>query len=114
MNRTPISFSVEYVAQEKLRLECKVCRSTPVSIALCHAHILYVHSTSPEISRVCVYLGVHEHHVSNDVCRKSLDIAYQCVAIEVMKIPIAKNSAIVMATSKKFLTDYLVKISIKW
>ena len=106
---TPIPFSVGDVAPEKSRLECKVCRSTPMCIALSHARILYVYSTSPEMSRVCIHLGVHKHYVSNGTCRESLDIAYQCVVTEVMKTPPAKNSAIVMATSKTFIADYLLK-----
>jgi hypothetical protein len=38
-------------------------------------------------------------------------MAYQCVANEVLKTPTAKNSAIVMAASKQFLADYLLKYS---
>ena len=106
---TSIPFSVGDVAPEKLRLECKVCRSTPVCIALCHARILYVHSTYPKMSRGCIHLGVHENPVSNGTCRESLDMAYQYVATEVMKTLTAKNSAIVMATSRTYLTDYLLK-----
>jgi hypothetical protein len=36
-------------------------------------------------------------------------MAYQCVANEVIKTPTAKNSAIVLAASKQFLADYLLK-----
>jgi hypothetical protein len=36
-------------------------------------------------------------------------MTYQCVVNEVMKIPTAKNSAILMAASKKFLAYYLFK-----
>jgi hypothetical protein len=36
-------------------------------------------------------------------------MAYQCVANEVAKTPTAKNSAIVMAASKQFLADYILK-----
>ena len=97
------------VARKKSRLEYKVCSSTPVCIALCHARILYVHFISSEMSKACIYLGVHDHHVSNGTCRKSLDIAYQCVANEVMKTSTAKNSTIVMATTKQFVADYLLK-----
>ena len=61
------------------------------------------------MSRACIHLGVHDHHVLNGRCRELLDMAYQCVANEVMKTPIAKNSAIVMPSSKKFLADYLLK-----
>jgi hypothetical protein len=104
-----VSFAVGDVAPEKSRLECKVYRSTPVCLALCHARILYVHSTSSKMSRACIHLGVHEHPVSNGTRRESLDMAYQCVANEVIKTSTAKNSTIVMATSKKFLADYLLK-----
>ena len=106
---TPIPFDVGDVAPEKSRLLFKVCRSTPVCIALCHARIIYVHSTSSEMSRDCIHLGVHEHLISNGTCRESLDMTYQCVAIEIVKTSTAKNSAIVMTASKKIITDYLLK-----
>jgi hypothetical protein len=97
------------IVPEKSRLKCKICRSTPTCIALRHARIIYVHSTSPGMSKTCIHLGVHEHPVSNGTCHKSLKMAYQCVANEVMKTSIAKNFAIVMAASKIFLADYLQK-----
>jgi hypothetical protein len=61
------------------------------------------------MSRACIHLCVHDHPVANDTCRESLDMAYQCVANKVLKTPTAKNSAIVMAASKQFLADYLLK-----
>ena len=106
---TLIPFSMGDVTAKKSRLKCKVCCSTLVSIVLCHTRIIYVHFTSPGMSKACIHLGVHKYHVSNDTCCESLDIAYQCVANEVMKTPTAKNSVIVMAASKKFLVDYLLK-----
>ena len=78
-------------------------------IALGHARIIYVHSTSSKISRICIYLGMHDHFLSNGTCRESLDIAYQCIVNEVINTPIANNSAIVMAASKRFIADYLLK-----
>ena len=97
------------VSPKKSRLECKVRRSTPACIALCHAHIIYVHSTSQVMSKACIHLGVYEHPVSNGTCRELLDMAYQCVANEVMKTFTAKNFTIVMAMRKRFLADYLLK-----
>ena len=70
-------------------------------IALCHARIIYVHSTSPGMSRVCIHLGVHDHPISKGTCCESLDMAYKCTAQEVIKTPTAKNSSIIMASSKK-------------
>ena len=106
---TPILFFVEDVALEKSRLECKVCRSTLVSFALCRARIIYVYFTSTEMSKAYRHLGVHEHYISNGTCRESLDMTYQCVVNEVMKTSTAENSTINMAANKKFLADYLLK-----
>lgn len=86
-------------------------------ISLCHARIIYVHSTSLEMSRASVHLGVHKRVLSNDTCReslndtchKSLDVTYQCVANEVTKTTTAKNFTIVIAVNKQFLTDYVFK-----
>ena len=57
--------------------------------------------TFHEIFMACIHLGVHDHIVSNDTRRGSLDMTYKCVINEVMKMPIAKHSAIVMTTSKQ-------------
>lgn len=81
---TPIPFLVGNVAPNKSRVECKVCYSTHVYIVLCHVCIIYVHYTFPRMSRTCIHLGVHDHLVLNDTYRESLDMAYQCVAREVM------------------------------
>lgn len=45
------------VALDKSKLECKVCHSTSVCIFWCHAHILYVHSTSSRLSWSCIHLA---------------------------------------------------------
>ena len=81
----------------------------PVCIASCHARIIYILSIYVGMSRVCIHLGKHDHPVANDTCSESLDMAYQCVANEVLKTPTAKSSAIVMAARKQFLTDHLLK-----
>ena len=67
-----------------------------VCIVLCHARILYIHSTSIEMLRACFHLGTHDHPISNGICRESLDMAYQCLANNVLKTPTAINSAIVL------------------
>lgn len=63
------------VTLDNSRLRCKVCRSIFVYIVLCHAPIIYVHSTYVGIYRVCIPLGVHDHHVFNDICWEIMDIA---------------------------------------
>ena len=57
----------------------------------------------------CSHLGIDDRPLANDTCRETLDMAYECVANEVLKTPTSKNSAIVMISSKRLLTDYLFK-----
>ena len=61
------------------------------------------------MSSTCTHLGVHDHHPANHTCRETLDMTYQCVANEVLKTSTSKNLAIILATSKQFLVDYLLK-----
>lgn len=72
-------------------------------IALYHALKIYIHSTSLEMSRVCKHLGVHKHYMSNGTCRESLDMAYQCIANEVIKILLQKT----LQTNNTLQTIYL-------
>ena len=83
----PLPFVVGNVAPTRSTLECKVCHSIPICIVLCHVQIIYIHSTSVGMSRACIHLNVHDHAVANDTWCKSLDMAYQCVANEVLKTP---------------------------
>lgn len=59
---SPLPCVVDNVAPDKSRLECKICRLTPVYIALCHACIINVHSTLARMSKACIHLGVHDHN----------------------------------------------------
>lgn len=96
-----IPFSIGSVAIENSRLECIACHFDPICIVVCNVRIVYVHYTTLGMFRACIHVGVHDHLVSSGTCRESLDNAYQCVASERMKTSIAKNLAIVMATSKQ-------------
>lgn len=91
----------------KSKFQCKVCCAPPICHVVCCAMFIYVHSQSPYMSKACIHMGVHNHHVSIGVCLESLDIAYQRVANEVFKTPIAKNLTIVMPASEQFLGDYI-------
>jgi hypothetical protein len=82
-----------------------------VCVASRHARIIYIHSRSVGMFRACIHFGVHDHPVTNDTCRQSLDMAYECITNEVLKTPTTKNSTIVMAASKQFLADYLLNSS---
>lgn len=67
---TSIPFYVGGVGLDKSKLECKVCRLTPQCIVLCHPRIMYVHLTSSLMFGVCIHLGVHDHPISNGICRE--------------------------------------------
>ena len=94
-------FAVGEGPPPKSTLACKVCHTPPVCLALCDARIYYVFSSNPNLSRAAIHTGHHVHPVSDGVCLDSLDLMYDCVAQEVAKTPNAKNSAIVMAASKR-------------
>ena len=69
---------------------------------------MYIHSTSLDMSRARILLGVHNHLMFTKVHRGSLDMAFQCVANEVSKTSTAKNLATIMVVSKKFIIDYIL------
>lgn len=105
----PFPFVVGNVVLTRSIIKCKICHSTHVCIALCHAQIVYIYSTSIGMSIICVHLDVHDHLVANSTCRKSLGMAHHSVASEIFKTPTTKNSDIIIATSKQFFTDYFQK-----
>jgi hypothetical protein len=59
------------------------------------------------MSRACIHLGMHNHPVSDGICRETLDTISSLITQEVSKTPTAKNSTIAMAASKEFLDKYL-------
>jgi hypothetical protein len=50
-------------------------------------------------------MGRHDHPVANGVCHKSVERITDILSQEVNKTPIAKNSAITLASSKEFLAS---------
>ena len=104
-----IPFPIGGGPTEKSTLACKVCQSPPICLALCSARIYHVSSSDSEVTRAAIHLGRHSHPVSQGTCQDSMDIVYDCVAKEVQKTPNAKNSAIIMAASKQYLADALIR-----
>jgi hypothetical protein len=51
---------------------------------------------------------MHNHPISDGICRETLDTISGLIAQEVSKTPTAKTSAITMAVSKEFLEKYLI------
>ena len=106
---TPTPFSIGGVPPSTSTVVCKVCRTHLVCLALCSARIMYVYCSDQNTTRAAVHLGRHVHPVSDGVCMEALDQMYECVAEEVRNTPKGTNSAIVIAASKKFLADYLLR-----
>ena len=59
--------------------------------------------------RVCIHLVVHDHVVYKGICCELLSMAYNYVAQKIMKTSTARNCAMVMATNKQFLSNYLLE-----
>ena len=96
-------------SQEKPKIQCNVCHTFPKCFDVCYAKIIYVHSQSSKMSRVCIHWDVHNHFVFSQMCRESLDMVYQCVASDVVNTPTTNNLAIVIFDSKLFMAYYIFK-----
>jgi hypothetical protein len=102
--RTNTPFKLGHIPPPDSTLVCKV---PPICVNFCPRCIYYVLGKG-DMSRACIHLGMHNHPVSDGVCRETLDIISSLIAQEVSKTPTAKNSAIAMAASKEFLDKYLI------
>jgi hypothetical protein len=69
------------------------------------------------MTRACIHLGMHNHPISDGICRETFDTISGLISHEVSKIPTAKNSAIAMDKyldsqwswiRKEFLDKYLI------
>ena len=52
------------------------------------------------MTRACIHLGNHMHHVASGTCRESLDTVSSLIASEVAKTPTATNFVIALLASK--------------
>jgi hypothetical protein len=105
--RTNTPFKLGHSPLPDSTLVCKVCKVPPTCINFCPGRIYYILGKN-DMTRVCIHLGMHNHLVSNGICRETLDTISGLIAQEVSKTPTAKTSAIAMAASKEFLDKYLI------
>jgi hypothetical protein len=103
LGRTNTPFKLRHLPPPDSILVCKVCKVAPICVNFCHGCIYYVLGKG-DMSRACI----HNHPVSDGICRETLDTISGLIAQDVSKTPTAKNSAIAMATSKEFLDKYLI------
>jgi hypothetical protein len=105
--RTNTPFKLGLLPPSDSTLVCKVCKVPPICVNFCPGRIYYVLGKG-DMSRACIHLGMHNHPVSDDICRETVDTISGLIAQEVSKTPTAKNSAIATAASKEFLDKYLI------
>jgi hypothetical protein len=106
-SRTNTPFKQGHLPPPESTLVCKVCKVLPICVNFCSGRIYYILGKG-DISRVCIHLGMHNHPISDGICRETLDTISGLIAQEVSKTPTAKNFAIAMAASKEFLDKYLI------
>ena len=104
-----VLFSMRGSPTEKSTLACKVCQTPPICLALCDARIYHMLSSDSDVIRAAIHLGRHRHHVSQAKCQDSMDIMFDCVAKEVQKTPYVKKSAIILAASKQYIANVLIR-----
>ena len=105
--RTNIPFSLGHLPPPDSILVCKIYKVPPTCVNFYDARIYYVLSRS-DMTRACIHLRMHDHPISNGICRETLDAISSLIAQEVSKTPTTKNSAIAMAASKEFLNKYFI------
>jgi hypothetical protein len=88
--RTNIPFNLGHLPPPDSTLVCKVCKVPPTCINFCDARIYYVLSKT-DMTRACIHLGMHNHPVSDGVCRETIGTISNLLTQEVSKTPTTKN-----------------------
>jgi len=94
-----IPFQVGEVPPKDSTVVCKICKFAPHSVSNCDARIYYVFSKKALMTKACIHLGNHIHHVALGTCRESLDTISGLIANEVSKTPTATTLAIALAAT---------------
>jgi hypothetical protein len=95
-SRTNTPFKLEHLPPPDSTLVYKVCKVSLICINFYPGRIYYVLGKG-DMSRACIHLGIHNHPVSDGICRETLDTISGLIAQEVSKTPTTKNSTIAMA-----------------
>jgi hypothetical protein len=77
--RTNIPFKLGHLPPPDSTIVCKVCKVLPICINFCHGRIYYVLGKG-DMSRACIHLGMHNHPVSDGICRETLDMISSLIA----------------------------------
>jgi hypothetical protein len=88
-------------------LVCKICKVPPIYVATCAARIYYVYGAA-NMTRACLYLGVHEHPVKVGEDQEIKERTRKFIEEQVERTPKATNSAIVMEASKELVDELLI------
>jgi hypothetical protein len=94
-------------ASVRLSLICKICKVSPLCIATCGARTYYVFGTA-NMTRACVYLGLHEHPVKVDENQEIKKRMRKLIGEQVERTLKATNSAIIVETTKELMDELLI------
>jgi hypothetical protein len=90
-----------------LSFVCKICKVPLVCIATCVAKIYYVYGAA-NMTRACLHLGIHEHHVKVGEDQESKERTHKLIEEQIERTPKATNSAIIMEASKELVGELLI------
>ena len=88
--------------QKSSTVVCKLCQTPLFCLNICSAKIYYILSPPP-ISRACVHIGTHSHHVKIGDDREAKERLTTFFSEQVERTPFATNSAIVLEAGKEFV-----------
>ena len=86
---------------------CTTCNVPPTCVAVCPAKI-YCVTEAPHMTRACVHLGSHDHHVKSGDHRDFIELTESLIGEKVERTPSATRSTIVIETSKEVLGPLLL------
>jgi hypothetical protein len=86
---------------------CKICKTPPSCVVTCGARIYYVFGRD-DMTRACIYLGVHEHLVKDGKYQDFKDRTRTFLREQVERTLHTTNSVIVMEVTKELLGELLL------
>jgi hypothetical protein len=90
LGQTNTPFKLGHLPPSDSTLVCKVCKVPPTCVNFCPRHIYYILGKS-HVTRACIHLEMHNHSISDGICRETLDTISGLIAQEVSKTPTAKT-----------------------
>ena len=104
---TPMTFLVGQPIPAGLSLVCKIYKVPLIYCATCGAIIYYVFGTT-NMTRACVHLGLHKHHVKASENQEIKKRMCTLIREKVERTPKATDPAIIMEATKERMVELLI------